>query len=114
MSLVAEIDALTARFVEAFNRGDAAEAASAYSADAIYANPGPVVVTGRDQIKAAFEEEYRSGARILSFETIRADGDGEVAWAIQRFPTNMGDTILMIALQRDASGWLITAETVTA
>jgi uncharacterized protein (TIGR02246 family) len=114
MDLVAEIDDLTARFVEAFNSGDAAGAASAYCRDAIYINPGPVVVTGREQIEAAFEVEYRSGARILGFQTMQADGDGNVAWAIQRFPTNMGDTVLMIALRRESGGWLITSEIVTA
>jgi hypothetical protein len=45
---------------------------------------------------------------------VRADGDGGVAWAIQRFPTNMGDTVLMIALRRESGGWLITSEIVTA
>ena len=114
MDLIAEIDELTARFVEAFNSGDAAGAASAYALDAIYANPGPTVVEGRDQIQAAFEVEYQSGARILGFETLRADGDGRVAWAIQRFPTNTGDTILMIALRRESWRWLITSEIVTA
>jgi hypothetical protein len=45
--------------------------------------------------RATFEE-YRSGARIFAFETVRAGGDGQVAWALQRCPTNMGETVLMI------------------
>jgi ketosteroid isomerase-like protein len=114
MDLVSEIDDLTARFVAAFNRGDAAGAASAYAESAIFANPGPVVVSGRDQIRAAFQEEHRRGLRLLGFETLQADGDGLVAWALQRFPSTEGDTIVMIALRHDAAGWSITAETVTA
>jgi hypothetical protein len=58
--------------------------------------------------------EYRSGARIVGFETVRADGDGRVAWAIQRLPTNMGNTVLMIALRQEDEGWVITSEIVMA
>jgi uncharacterized protein (TIGR02246 family) len=114
MDLRGEIDALTARFVEAFNRGDAEGAAAGYAADAVYVNPGPVVANGREAIRAAFAAEHRSGARILGFETLRAEGDGRAAWALQRFPTNLGDTVLMIALRREGTAWLIAAETVTA
>jgi uncharacterized protein (TIGR02246 family) len=114
MDLQGEIDELTRRFVDAFNRGDASGAAAAYAPDAVYANPGPVVVTGRDAIRDAFAEEHAAGARILGFETLRAEGDGATAWALQRFPTNLGETVLMIALRRGEDGWLIAAETVTA
>ncbi|WP_181708816.1 YybH family protein [Chthonobacter rhizosphaerae] len=114
MDLQDEIDELTRRFVSAFNRGDAAEAASYYTSDAIYANPGPVVAFGREAIRVAFEQEFRSGARITFFETLRCEGDGSSAWALQRFPTNTGETVLMIALRREEGRWLIASETVTA
>jgi ketosteroid isomerase-like protein len=114
MSLEAELDELTRQFVDAFNRGDAGGAAACYTADAIYANPGPVVVIGRTAIQAAFEQEYATGARILGFKTVSAEGNETCAWAVQRFPTNMGDTVLMIGLRREAGRWLIAAEAVTA
>lgn len=108
------VDDLTAVFVDAFNRGDAAIAAGLYALDAIYVNPGPVTVTGRAAIQAAFAEEHASGARILGFQTTLAEANGSIGWAVQDFPTSLGPTVVHLALRFEGETWRIAAETVVA
>ena len=107
------VDRLTADFIAAFNRGDAAAAAAAYTDDAIFVNPGPVTVSGRAAVAEAFAAEHASGLRLLGFETVAAEAAGGTGWAIQTFPTSTGPTVIQIALRREEGGvWRIAAETV--
>lgn len=74
-----EIDRANERFVEAFNRGDAAGAVAVYTEDAMILPPGSPRVQGRDGILRFWQAVMDSGVRAVALQTDDLDVSGDMA-----------------------------------
>ena len=70
----------TKRFVEAFNRGDAAACADFYTDDAKILPPNMEMVNGKQAIKAFWESAKAMGVRSMNLETVEVGIDGDLAY----------------------------------
>ncbi len=83
------LDPLLARFVEAYNRKDAAQLAALFTEDAVLVPPGPILAGKRD-IAQHYRTRLEHGAMGLRVEVTKAQaGDGDHAWAVGRFTVMM-------------------------
>lgn len=78
------LDAVLARFAEAYNRKDVAGLAALFAEDAVLVPPGPIVA-GRRDIAQTYRTRLEHGARGLRFEVVEARAEGDLAWAVGRF-----------------------------
>jgi uncharacterized protein (TIGR02246 family) len=81
----AAIEASNKRFVEAFNRGDAAAVARSYSADARALPPNAAMVEGRQAIQSLWQGAVASGMKLVSLETLSVETRGDLAFEVGRY-----------------------------
>ena len=113
MALHQEVAALEARFLAAYQRGDAAAAADVYTEDATYLTPGKTPVRGRPAIAAATAEDIASGLKITSLTPFHIEQAGDLAYVLENCSTSAGPATTMLVLRRDGAGaWRICAEAV--
>src|SRR5215203_2740597 len=74
-----DIDQANRRFVEAFNRHDAAGAVAVYTDDAMILPPGNPRVTGRDGIQAYWQGAIDSGVQAVALQTDDLEVAGDMA-----------------------------------
>jgi hypothetical protein len=88
VDLIAEIDVLTGRFVEAFNRRDVRGRGGGLGAGrSLWPIPAPVVVTGREAIRGGLGGGSTGRAPApWGSRPCGPEGDGKVAEVLQRFP----------------------------
>ena len=80
------IDAANAKFVAAFNRGDAAGIAALYTDHATALPPGSDMVQGRDAIQKMWAGAIQSGLKNVSLQAVSVESYGAtVAREIGRF-----------------------------
>ncbi len=82
------LDPLLARFVEAYNRKDAAQLAALFTEDAVLVPPGPILAGKRD-IAQYYHTRLEHGAMGLRVELTQAQAEGGPAWAVGRFTVMM-------------------------
>ena len=70
----------TKKYVEAFNRGDAAATADFYTEDAKLLPPDMEMVSGKQAIQAFWESAREMGVRSLNLETVEVGFDGDLAY----------------------------------
>jgi uncharacterized protein (TIGR02246 family) len=73
------IERMNGRFVEAFNRGDAAGAVAIYTEDATILPPGSPRVHGREGIRQFWQAVMDSGVRAVALQTDDLEVAGELA-----------------------------------
>jgi uncharacterized protein (TIGR02246 family) len=79
------LDALLARFTDAYNRKDVAELAALFADDAVLVPPG-AIVAGRRDIAQDYRTRLEHGATGLRVEVAQAQAEGgDLAWAVGRF-----------------------------
>ena len=88
------VEGLKAELVRAFERGDAARAASLYEPGARLLPPGAGVITGEDAVLAFFEKRIAAGSDGGALETVRLDEYGDVAVEEGRYGRRAGDRLL--------------------
>jgi ketosteroid isomerase-like protein len=88
------VEGLKAELVHAFERGDAARAASLYEPGARLLPPGAGVITGADAVLAFFEKRIAAGSDGGELETVRLDEYGDVAVEEGRYGRRAGDQLL--------------------
>jgi ketosteroid isomerase-like protein len=88
------VEGLKAELVHAFERGDAARAASLYEPGARLLPPGAGVITGADAVLAFFEKRMADGSDGGELETVRLDEYGDVAVEEGRYGRRAGDQLL--------------------
>ena len=71
----------TKKFVEAFDRGDAAAVADGYTEDAKLLPPNMEMVSGKQAIQAFWESAREMGVRSINLETVEVGFDGDLAYA---------------------------------
>lgn len=84
------IEAANARFVQAFDRGDAAALGAMYTENAFVLPPEAKMVEGRKAIESFWDGAMRHGARNLTLRSLRVDELGDAAAReIGRFTLDM-------------------------
>jgi uncharacterized protein (TIGR02246 family) len=78
MAFQDEVAALEARFLEAYQRGDAAASTEVYTDDVVYLAPGRPPVRGRRAIEAATAEEIANGLKITSLAAYHTESSGDL------------------------------------
>ncbi len=68
------------RFVEAYNRGDAAAAADHYTEDAKLLPPNLEMVSGKEAIRGFWKTAMDMGVRRINLETEEVGYDGDLAY----------------------------------
>jgi uncharacterized protein (TIGR02246 family) len=86
-----EVEAFVAKYLDAYNRKDAAAVASLYAENGVlYAEngvlvpPGPMV-TGKPNIEKAWRAVFEAGRTGLRYETREVHPEGDVVWSIGQF-----------------------------
>lgn len=77
-----EIEARNREFVAAFNRGDAAEVAAAYTEDACLMPPGAPAMWGRQAVEGFWRSVMDMGVREVELRTEHAEAVGDLAYEI--------------------------------
>ena len=75
-----ELSEGTRRFIEAYNRGDAAAVADFYTEDAKILPPNQEMVSGRRAIQEFWQTAMDMGVRKINLETAEMGYDGNVAY----------------------------------
>jgi ketosteroid isomerase-like protein len=88
------IDGLKATLVRAFERGDAAMAASLYEPGARLLPPGEPVITGEDAVRDFFQRRFDGGTDGGVLETVRIVEYGDVAVEEGRYGRRAGEELL--------------------
>jgi len=78
------INALLAKFADAYNRKDAAGIAALFAQDAILAPPGPIVA-GRQAVEQDYRKRLDAGFSDLRLEPQHVQAMGDGAWAVGHF-----------------------------
>jgi uncharacterized protein (TIGR02246 family) len=77
-----EIEARNREFMAAFNRGDAAGVAAAYTADARILPPGAAAMSGRQAIEQFWQSVMDMGVREVDLRTEQAEAVGDLAYEV--------------------------------
>lgn len=81
----AEIDAANAKFVAAFDKGDAAAIGQFYTERATALPPGAPMAKGRAAIEAFWQGAIQAGVRNISLKALQVDQFGNAAREIGEF-----------------------------
>lgn len=81
----ADIDAANAKFVAAFNKGDAAGVAELYIEQATALPPGAPVAKGRTAIQAFWQGAIQAGYKNVTLKALQVDRYGTAAREIGQF-----------------------------
>ena len=87
----AEIDAANAKFVAAFNKGDAASVAQLYTEQATVLPPGAPMAKGRAAIQNFWQGAIQSGLKNVSLKALQVDQFGSAAREIGQFSLDAPD-----------------------
>jgi uncharacterized protein (TIGR02246 family) len=80
-----DIDAANAKFVAAFNKGDAAGVARFYTEQATVLPPGAPMAEGRAAIQSFWQGALQAGYKNMSLKALRVDQFGNAAREIGQF-----------------------------
>ncbi|MGH9905916.1 MAG: YybH family protein [Pyrinomonadaceae bacterium] len=79
------IEANNKRFVEAFNKGDAAAVAGFYAADAKVLPPNGPIIEGKPNIQEFWQGLIKIGAKIQALDTVQVDSRGDLAYELGKY-----------------------------
>ncbi len=114
----AEVDEANRRFMEAFERGDAASVAALYAEDAVVLPPDAPMISGRAAIEEFWRGLMAAGARGVNLVTLRLGGSGDVLHEVGRATftiqpeggeTNTPAVKYVVVWERDPAGGLALA-----
>jgi uncharacterized protein (TIGR02246 family) len=80
----ADVDEVNRRFMEAFERGDAASVAALYAEDAVVLPPDAPMISGRAEIEEFWRGLMAARARGVNLVTLRLAGSGDVLHEVGR------------------------------
>ncbi|MFQ6094023.1 MAG: YybH family protein [bacterium] len=79
------IEEANAKWVEAFNQGDAAAAAALYTNDATTLPPNSEMIQGRQGIQEFLNGAIEMGAKDITLTTVDVGGSGDTAYEIGKY-----------------------------
>ncbi len=83
--LKSEIDAANAKWIAAFNKGDAAAVAQLYTEQATALPPGAPMAKGRTAIQGVWQGAIQAGYRNIALKTVQVDQFGSAVREIGTF-----------------------------
>jgi ketosteroid isomerase-like protein len=114
----AEVDEANRRFMEGFERGDAASVAALYTEDAVALPPDVPMISGRAEIEEFWRGQMAAGVRRIDLAPLRLAGSGDVLHEVGRatitFQPEGGEAITLtgkyvVVWERDPAGGLALA-----
>jgi len=79
------IETNNSRFVETFNKGDAAAVADMYAAEAKLLPPNSQMIEGRQNIQAFWQIPITAGAKLQALDTVQVDVRGDLAYELGKY-----------------------------
>jgi len=105
---------LSARYIDALERGDAEACGVNFTENASFLFRGGSV-QGRADIIALHEHFIRAGVKMLSIETLESDNFGDLGYAIQSYATaNETGRMLLILRRQEDDTWRVQVQSVTS
>jgi ketosteroid isomerase-like protein len=114
-----DIDAANAKFVAAFNKGDAAGIGQLYTEHATALPPGAPMAKGRAAIQAFWQGAIQSGLKNASLKALQVDQFGNAAREIGTFSLDAPDAQkqmvhvegkYVVLWRRERSGWKLDTD----
>jgi len=116
----AAIEAANRKFIEAFNRGDAAAVAALYVDDAKLLPPNSQMLEGRRNVQTFWQGVINAGVKADNLETLQVEAGGDIAAEVGRYAltarpaggqaaTDNGKYVVVWKRQRGA--WKIAVDT---
>jgi uncharacterized protein (TIGR02246 family) len=102
------------RFVEAFNKGDAAAVADMYAAEAKLLPPNSQMIEGKQNIQAFWQVPITAGAKLQALDTVQVDVRGDMAYEVGKYtftvPQANGQLVTdqgkyLVVWKRQGSSW---------
>jgi uncharacterized protein (TIGR02246 family) len=84
------VEAFTTRYVDAYNRKDAAGIAALYTEDGLRVPPGPMTA-GRQNLEKAWRAVFDAGYTGLRFDLKQAQAEGNIVWSVGQFTVTAPD-----------------------
>jgi ketosteroid isomerase-like protein len=118
-TIKADIDAADAKFVAAFNTGDAGGIAQLYTENANALPPGAPMAKGRAAIEAVWQSAIQAGVKNLSLKALQVDQFGNAAREIGQFsldePNAQKQTVhvegkYVVLWRRIGGGWKLDTD----
>ena len=78
------VETFVNKYLDAYNRKDAAGVAALYTEDGFLVPPGPIV-TGKPNIEKAWQAAFDSGRTGLRYDTREIQADGNLVWSVGQF-----------------------------
>lgn len=78
------VEAFVTRYLDAYNKRDAAGVAVLYTEDGILVPPGPIT-TGKQNIEKAWRAVFDAGRTGLRYDIQRIEAEGNLVWSVGRF-----------------------------
>jgi uncharacterized protein (TIGR02246 family) len=78
------VEAFVTKYLEAYNKKDAAGVASLYTDDGILVPPGPMA-TGKQNIEKAWRAVFDTGRTGLRYDIQQVQAEGNIVWSVGQF-----------------------------
>jgi uncharacterized protein (TIGR02246 family) len=78
------VETFVAKYLERYNKKDAAGVASLYTEDGILVPPGPIA-TGTQNIEKAWQAAFDAGRTGLRYNTQQIQAEGNLVWSVGQF-----------------------------
>lgn len=108
------IEAQNAKFIAAYNAGDAAGVAAVYTQDAVIMPPDGAAITGHDAVAAFWQSEFDSGsagATLTTLEVVKIDDNNAVERAQFEVFNSAGASLsvgkYVVYWRKTGDGWLM-------
>jgi uncharacterized protein (TIGR02246 family) len=84
------VEAFVAKYLEAYNKKDAAGVAVLYTEDGLLVPPGPIA-TGKQNIEKAWRAVFDAGRTGLRYDIQQIEAEGNLVWSVGRFTVMVPD-----------------------
>lgn len=78
------VEAFIAKYLERYNKKDAAGVAALYAEDGVLVPPGPMV-TGKANIEKAWRATFDAGRTGIRYDTQQVQAEGNIVWSTGQF-----------------------------
>jgi uncharacterized protein (TIGR02246 family) len=78
------VEAFVTKYLEAYNKKDAAGVAVLYTEDGLLVPPGPIA-TGKQNIEKAWRAVFDAGRTGLRYDIQQIEAEGNLVWSVGRF-----------------------------
>ena len=84
------VEAFVTKYLDVYNKKDAAGVASLYTEDGLLVPPGPIV-TGKQNIEKAWRAVFDAGRTGLRYDIHQVQAEGNIVWSVGQFTVMVPD-----------------------